>query len=149
MTVEYASVKKIPHPATWAVVYKSSTSFWEGIKEKQLLLQRCKQCSKWLHPPRPVCPKCRSRDHEWVPLTGKGSIYSWATIHESPHPAFKSPYTVVLVEMDEGPRLVSNMIDVTPEELQIGMSVEAVFDDVAEDLTLPKFRRVTSADKET
>lgn len=143
MTVEYASIKKIPHPATWAVVYKSSTPFWEGIKEKQLLLQRCKECGKWLHPPRPVCPKCRSREQEWVPSAGKGTIYSWVTIHESPHAAFKSPYTVVLVEMDEGPRLVSNMIDIAAEDLQIGMPVEVVFDDIAEDLTLPKFRRVT------
>lgn len=141
MSVEYNADQKIPHPAMWGVLYKSSTPFWEGIRNKQLVLQRCKECGAWLHPPRPMCPKCQSIEQEWVPSNGKGAIYSWVTLHESPHPAFKSPYTVVLVEMDEGPRLVSNMIEGEPEALMVGMPVEVVFEDVADDLTLPKFRR--------
>ena len=73
--------------------------------------------------------------------SGKGTVYSWVTYRESPHPAFRAPYSVVLVEMEEGVRLVSNMVDARPEEISIGMPVEVVFDDVAEGLTLPKFRK--------
>jgi uncharacterized OB-fold protein len=69
-------------------------------------------------------------------------VHSWVTYRESPHPAFKAPYSVVLVELEEGVRLISNMIDTGPEEISIGMPVEVVFDDVAEELTLPKFRKV-------
>jgi len=73
---------------------------------------------------------------------GSGYTYSFVTYRESPHPAFKAPYSVVLVEMEEGVRLVSNMVDIEPNEISIGMPVEAVFDEVAEDITLPKFRKV-------
>jgi uncharacterized OB-fold protein len=73
-----------------------------------------------------------------VPVT----VYSWVTYQESPHPGFKAPYSVVLLEMEEGVRLVSNMVDIKPEEISIGMPVEVVFEDIAEGLTLPKFRKV-------
>ncbi|TET13496.1 MAG: Zn-ribbon domain-containing OB-fold protein [Dehalococcoidia bacterium] len=115
--------------------------FWEGIKRHELVFQRCQECGTWLHPPRPVCPKCRSLEKEWAHSTGKGTVYSWVTYLESPHPSFKAPYSVVLVEMEEGVRLVSNMVDIRPQEISIGMPVEVVFDDIAEGLTLPKFRK--------
>jgi uncharacterized protein len=89
-----------------------------------------------------MCPVCHSLEKEWVPSKGKGKIYSWVTYREAPHPAFKAPYSVVLVELEEGIRLVSNMLDCTPEEIHIGMPVEVVFDDITEDVTLPKFRKV-------
>jgi len=119
-----------------------NVGFWEGVKGHQLVFQRCKDCATWVHPPRPACPKCRSFEKEWVPSKGKGTIYSWVTYMESPHPAFKTPYSVVLVELDDGVRLISNMVDTKPEEISIGMPVEVVFDDIAEGLTLPKFRKV-------
>ncbi len=142
MSVTYDPEHKIPRPVIWPVSYDSATGFWEGIKKHELLLQRCKSCGKFLHPPRPMCPKCRSLEIELVPASGKGHVYSWVTYQKSPHPAFKVPYSVVLVELEEGARLVSNMVDCAPEEIYIGMPVEVVFDDIAEDLTLPKFRRV-------
>ena len=116
--------------------------YWEGINRHELVFQRCKECGTWRHPPRPVCPKCRSFEKEWAPSTGKGAVYSWVTYQESPHPGFKAPYSVVLLEMEEGVRLVSNMVDIKPEEISIGMPVEVVFEDIAEGLTLPKFRKV-------
>jgi uncharacterized OB-fold protein len=116
--------------------------FWEGVKEHQLVFQRCKECSTWVHPPRPACPKCRSLEKEWAPSSGKGTVYSFVTYLESPSPSFKVPYSVVLVELEEGIRLVSNMVDIKPEEIYIGMPVEVVFDDITEELTLPKFRKV-------
>ncbi|MEE8374173.1 MAG: Zn-ribbon domain-containing OB-fold protein [Dehalococcoidia bacterium] len=141
MTVQYDPEHAIPHPAQWGVLYRSSTGFWEGVKNHQLLLQRCKQCATWLHPPRPMCPKCQSMEQEWAPSSGRGTVHSWVTYNESPHPAFKAPYSVVLVELEEGVRLISNLVDAAPGEISIGMPVEVVFDDVAEDLTLPKFKR--------
>lgn len=116
--------------------------FWEGIKGHELVFQKCKQCDAWAHPPRPMCPRCRSLEKEWSPSTGKGIICSWVTYRQSLHPGFKVPYSVVLVELEEGVRVVSNMVDVKPEEIYIGMPVEVVFEDVAEDLTLPKFKKV-------
>jgi len=130
------------HPVPMPPLLWDNMGFWEGIGRHELVFQRCRECGTWLHPPRPVCPKCRSLEKEWARSTGKGTVYSWVTYLESPHPSFKAPYSVVLVEMDEGVRLVSNMVDIKPHEISIGMPVEVVFDDIAEGLTLPKFRKV-------
>ena len=137
MSMQYDTEHPVPMPP----ILWDNMGFWEGIKGHELVFQRCKECGTWLHPPRPVCPKCRSLEKEWARSTGKGTVYSWATYVESPHPSFKAPYSVVLMEMDEGVRLVSNMVDIEPQEIFIGMPVEVVFDDIAEGLTLPKFRK--------
>lgn len=132
---------QIPHPAMWGVLYRSSTPFWEAVTRHELQLQRCAECGHWLHPPRPMCPRCRSAESEWVTASGHGTIYSWVTYRESPHPAFDAPHSVVLVELDEGVRLVSNPVDIPPDDLEIGMPVEVVFEDVDDELTLFAFRR--------
>ena len=138
MSVQYNKEHPVPTPPLiW-----ENMGFWEGIKEHKLVFQRCKECGTWAHPPRPACPKCHSFEKEWAPSKGKGTVYSWVTYLESPDPAFKAPYSVVLVELDEGVRLISNMVDAKPEEISIGMPVEVVIDDIADDLTLPKFRKV-------
>jgi hypothetical protein len=82
-------------------------------------------------------------EREWSPSTGKGVVYSWVNFvyANAAYPGIKVPYTVVVVEMAEGVRMISNLYDVKPEEVYVGMPVEVVFDDIADDLTLPKFRR--------
>jgi len=82
-------------------------------------------------------------EREWVPSTGKGVVYSWVNFvyANAAYPGIKVPYTVVVVEMVEGVRIISNLYDVKPEEVHVGMPVEVVFDDIADDLTLPKFKR--------
>jgi len=82
-------------------------------------------------------------EREWAPSTGKGVVYSWVNFvyANAAYPGIKVPYTVVVVEMAEGVRMISNLYDVKPEEVYVGMPVEVVFDDIADDLTLPKFRR--------
>jgi uncharacterized OB-fold protein len=130
------------HPVPMPPIIWDNMGYWEGINRHELVFQRCKECGAWRHPPRPVCPKCRSFEKDWAPSTGKGTVYSCVTYQESPHPGFKAPYSVVLVEMEEGVRLVSNMVDIKSEEISIGMPVEVVFEDIAEGLTLPKFRKV-------
>lgn len=130
-----------PHPALWGVLYRSSTPFWEAVEAHELKLQRCAGCHRWLVPPRPMCPGCQSMESEWVAVSGHGTVYSWVTYAESPHPGFESPHTVVLVELDEGPRLVSNVVGIGAGDLAIGMPVQVVYDDVTDELTLFKFER--------
>ncbi|MGW8322632.1 MAG: Zn-ribbon domain-containing OB-fold protein [Thermodesulfobacteriota bacterium] len=137
MRVEYNKEHPIPFPT----LHPDNQGFWEGVERQELVLQRCKGCGTWSHPPRPMCPKCRSLEREWSPVSGKGTVYSWVTYREAPHPGFKVPYSVVLVELEEGVRLVSNLVDVGSEEIAIGMPVEVVFDRVNDETFLPKFRK--------
>jgi hypothetical protein len=137
MSITYDKTHPIPMPP----ILWDNKGFWDGVMKHELVFQRCKQCGNWVHPPRPFCPKCRSLEKEWARSSGKGTVYSWVTYRESPHTAFQAPYSVVLVELEEGVRLVSNMVDIKPEEIYIGMPVEVVFDDISEGLTLPKFRK--------
>lgn len=117
--------------------------FWEAVKQHKLVFQKCKECGLLVHRPRPMCPRCNSMDREWAPSTGMGVVYSWVNFvyANAAYPGIKVPYTVVVVEMAEGVRIISNLYDVKPEEVYVGMPVEVVFDDVADDLTLPKFKR--------
>ena len=138
MSIHYDAAHPVPMPP----ILWDNMGFWEGVNRRELVFQKCKQCGTWLHPPRPACPACHSFEKEWVPSSGKGTVYSLVTYLESPHPSFKAPYSVVLVEMEEGVRIVSNMVDVAPGDISIGMPVEVVFDEVAEGLVLPKFRKV-------
>lgn len=117
--------------------------FWEAVRQHRLVFQKCKDCGLLVHRPRPMCPRCNSMEREWVPSTGKGVVYSWVNFvyANAAYPGIKVPYTVVVVEMAEGVRMISNLYDVKPEEVYVGMPVEVVFDDIADDLTLPKFRR--------
>lgn len=117
--------------------------FWEAVRQHKLVFQKCKDCGLLVHRPRPMCPRCNSMEREWSPSTGKGVVYSWVNFvyANAAYPGIKVPYTVVVVEMAEGVRMISNLYDVKPEEVYVGMPVEVVFDDIADDLTLPKFRR--------
>jgi uncharacterized OB-fold protein len=117
--------------------------FWEAAKQHKLVFQKCKDCGLLVHRPRPMCPRCNSMEKEWFHSTGEGVVYSWVNFvyANAAYPGIKVPYTVVVVEMAEGVRIISNLYDVKPEEVYVGMPVEVVFDDIADDLTLPKFRR--------
>ncbi|KAA0232257.1 MAG: hypothetical protein JJLCMIEE_03299 [Acidimicrobiales bacterium] len=144
MTTEQATeTAQRPHPALWGVLYRSSTPFWEAVRRHELSLQRCAECGRWLFPPRPMCPDCRCAESEWVPVSGRGTVHSWVTYDESPHPAFAAPYSVLLVELEEGARLVSNPVDIAPDELEIGMPVRVVFRDEGDDFTVFLFERAT------
>jgi len=90
-----------------------------------------------------MCAQCHSFDIEWAKASGKGSIYSYTVAYRAAHPGFQhdAPYGIVIVELKEGPRLISRMVDTRPGELKIGMPVEVVFEDVTPEVTLPMFRR--------
>lgn len=119
-----------------------ASEFWEGCKRHELLIQRCKDCSTYRHYPRPMCPNCGSWNVEWAKVSGKGKVYTYIVAHRPFHPAFSGdiPYAVVIVELEEGVRMVSNVVDCKPEDIYIGMPVEVVFDDVTEEVTLPRFQ---------
>ena len=119
--------------------------WWEAARRHELVIQRCAGCGTFRHTPRPVCYQCRSFDFIWQPVSGRGVIYSYTIAHHAVHPALKQrvPYTVVVVELPDAGnvRLVSNLVDDQDRPPTIGEAVEVVWDDVAEDISLPLFRR--------
>jgi uncharacterized OB-fold protein len=116
--------------------------FWEAARKHELRLQRCNSCQKIWAPNGPVCPHCFSEDYRWETLSGRGKIASFVVFHKVYHPAFASdvPYNVAFVELEEGPRIISNIVGASNDELRIGMPVEVVFEDVDDQVSLPKFR---------
>jgi len=123
-------------------ITEDGAPYWEYAKQRELRVQRCATCSHLRFPPSNVCPKCLAEEHEWVALSGRGTIYSFIVIHRPQHPAFQedAPYNVAIVELDEGIRLHGNVVDCRNEDLHIAMAVEVVFDEVKDGVVLPKFR---------
>ena len=114
--------------------------FWNGVRSGELLIQRCSSCGELRHPPRPMCPSCRSMDWDTVPASGRGEVYSYVVYHHPLVPPFEAPYVVALIELEEGVRMISNVVGVDPHEVAIGMPVEVTFEAVDDELTLPLFR---------
>lgn len=133
-----AYTKPLPVPAA------ESEPFWAGAKEHRLRIQKCAACGHAWHPPSVLCPGCGSTAHDWIDASGRGKVFSFVTYHRLYHRGWEGevPYVVALVELDEGPRLLTAITDCAPEDVACDMAVEAVFDDVTEDVTLPKFRPV-------
>lgn len=119
-----------------------SRPYWEGAKRHELLLQKCQECGHYRYPPGETCPSCLSDKLEWVKVSGRGSVYTWTVFHRAYHPAYKDdiPYAVVAVELEEGPRMITNLVNCRIEDIKMGMPVEVAFDDVTEEVSLPKFR---------
>jgi uncharacterized protein len=115
--------------------------FWEGTRAGELRLQRCNSCDKTYFPPRPFCPACASRGVSVFRASGKGRLYSYV-IHHRPVPGFTPPYAIAVVELDEGPRMMSNIVDCpqTPEALVLDMPLEVAFEKIDDEITLPLFR---------
>ena len=115
--------------------------FWDGTRAGQLRLQRCDMCSKVYFPPRPFCPACASREVSVFAASGRGILWSYV-IHHRKVPGFTPPYAIAVVQLDEGPRLMSNIIDCaqTPEALQLDMPLEVAFHELDDEITLPLFR---------
>jgi len=120
--------------------------YWDATKKHELYLQKCQQCGNYRYPPGESCPSCLSDKLEWIKVSGRGTVYTWTVFHQVYHPSFaeEAPYTVVAVELDEGPRMVTTLTDCEDEDINIGMPVEVIFDDVTEEITLPRFRPVKS-----
>ena len=131
-----AYTKPLPRPNAL------SRPFWEGTKQHELRLQRCDACGTHRFPPSPRCPECLSDAAQWVKVSGRGKVWSWIRMWQRYFPAFEAelPYNVAYVELDEGPKLMTNLVEVDDADIHCDMPVEVVFDDVTEQITLPKFR---------
>lgn len=118
--------------------------FWDYCNAGELRVQRCTSCGTLRYPVRPLCAACASFDYEWQPLIGKGTVYSYTVTHQVLHPALegKTPHLALLVQLDEGIVMTSNLIDATDITVEIGQPVEVVFERVSDEFTLPKFRKI-------
>ena len=116
--------------------------WWHAAAEHQLVIQRCASCGTVRHPPRPMCPRCRSFECRWDELSGRGTIYTFTIVHQAfvPDLAEQLPYVVAVVDLEggEGARLVTNVVDIDPTAVRIGMAVEVVWEDMGPELSLPR-----------
>jgi uncharacterized OB-fold protein len=116
--------------------------FFEGARQGRLMVQKCEGCGTLRFPAYEICTKCLSNRASWVPLSGRGTIFSFNIMHQLYHPGFASevPYAVVVVELEEGPKFVSNLTGIKPHDIKCGMLVEVAFEKVSDEVYLPKFR---------
>lgn len=119
-----------------------SAPFWEGCRAHELRLQQCTACGTHRFPAGAVCPRCNSREARWVRASGRGTVFSWIVVrHPVPADVYAAdvPYTVALIDLAEGVRMVSNIAGCAPEAVRAGMAVQVRFDDVTAGITLPRF----------
>ncbi len=121
-----------------------NTEFWSGCRAHELRFQKCRDCGHVRWPPSILCPACHSRETEWIVSSGRGTVYSFVIYHVAFHEGFRDdvPYVVADVELEEGPRLLTNIAECPHETITCGMPVQVVWDDVTEDFSLPKFRPI-------
>jgi hypothetical protein len=121
----------------------ADADFWAGVAAGELRIQRCTACGTFRHPPRPVCAACGSPDATPTRVEGTGEVWSFTVVHPPTLPAFadRTPYAAVVVRLDEGVFLVSNLVDCAIEHVEVGMRVELAITQVEPDLSLPLFRR--------
>lgn len=115
--------------------------YWDAASRGQLVIQKCGCCGAYQFYPRPFCIKCLSEDIEWVITKGTGTLYTYTINHKPAEPAFtdKVPYAVAIVQLDEGPRMLANIIDSPLDTVRIGARVSVRFERISEALTLPQF----------
>jgi uncharacterized OB-fold protein len=112
--------------------------FWDACKRHELVIQQCTECGWYRHFPRPTCPKCRSRNFEWVKMSGKGNVWGYTIVTRPIITGMTIPYNLVHVELEEQADILlsGNLIDCKPDDIQIGMPVEVTFEDINPDFTM-------------
>ena len=117
-------------------------AFWAHCAKEELRFQRCSACGTWRHLPRLRCAQCGSGEFRWERSSGRGRVYSWTVTHQSPIAAFAArvPYAVLVVELEEGVRMVAGLADASPAELRLDLPVEVVFERITPEAALPNFR---------
>ncbi len=118
------------------------SEFFEGARNNRLIVQKCEQCARLRFPAYEICSNCRSTRASWVPVSGRGEVFSFNIMHQVYHPGFAAevPYAVVVIELEEGCKFVSNLVGVKPHEIRCGMPVEVIFEKLSDEVTIPKFR---------
>jgi uncharacterized protein len=127
-------------PAPEPTVTEETKPFWDATAEGRLLLKRCDACGSFIWYPRGICPACGSFETSWVEASGRGSIYSY-TINRRADGAYRGalPYVLAYVELEEGPRVLTNIVGCDPESLEIGQPVRVVFEDTGAGTALPRY----------
>ncbi len=125
-------------------ITENTRKYWEGCRQHKLLLPKCRACDKFFFFPNNFCPHCLSEDVEWLEASGRGRVHTFSVVERPPTIPFSSdvPYVVVIIELDEGPRMMSSLIGVAPGDVRVDMPVEVVFEEATEEVVLPKFRPV-------
>jgi uncharacterized OB-fold protein len=120
--------------------------YWEAAKRHELVCQRCVACANWIFYPREQCPICFSKRLEFAPVSGRGRVYAFTIVSQPADRAFEddAPYVYAIVQLDEGPRMPTNIVGCAPEDVTVDMPVTVTFDDVSADWTLPKFEPAKS-----
>ena len=124
-----------------------SQPFWDGTRQHRLRVQRCDACGELRFPPQVLCRACLGERYQWVDTSGRGTVHSLTVLHSPAGPAFAAdvPYVVAVIELDEGPLLLSNVVGCAPDEVTIGAPVEVDFVDVTDEITLYPFRLAAGA----
>ncbi len=130
--------RPVPYPSP------ETQPFWDGCKRHELTLPYCTKCEAFFFYPRQFCPACFSWEIEWRPCSGKGRLFTFAIQFRAQMPGFTPPYVTAVVQLDEGPRMMTNLIgiDPMPENIHCGMPVEVTWEDVNDEITLPMFKPV-------
>jgi hypothetical protein len=131
-----------PAKAILPTINNVNRPFWAGCAKGQLLVQRCIRCGRLRYPAGVVCPQCLSPDAEWQPMSGRGKVFSFIIFHRAYHPVWESkvPYVVAMIELDEGPMLISNVVSVDPAQLKIDDPVTVAYEPLDEQIVIPVFR---------
>ena len=130
------SQKNFPVPT------KETATYWDGCRNHKLLIQQCTKCGKYQFFPRIICTGCMSSQVEWVQSSGQGKVVSFTIMHRPISEAYaaEAPYVIALIKLDEGPTMMSNIVQLDPNKVVVGMKVEVVFEDWSEEISIPKFR---------
>jgi uncharacterized protein len=125
--------------------------FWAGCARRVLLIQRCARCKEFRYPPSPICRSCSSADHLWVEASGKGTLFSFVVAHRALDPYWKGelPYLVAVIELAEGPRMLTNLVGMKNDQAAIGMAMKVVFEPIADEIILPRFMPDVNPEKIT
>lgn len=137
----------MPYNKPLPVATPETQEFWDSLKQHAIRLQRCQDCRSFYFYPRPFCPECYSGNVAWEPVSGRGKLETYVINHR-PAPGFQEdgPYVIAVVTLDEGPRLMTTIVNVEPEpeNLPVDLPVEIVYDDVTDEVTLPKFQPLSA-----
>ena len=138
MSTEIEYAKPLP------TIEPETEEFWKAAKRHELFLQRCNACEEVIHFPRVMCYRCLSEDLGWIKSTGLGSVYSFTIIHQVAHLGFESevPYVYAIIDLDDGARMISNVVNIDPSAVEVGMRVQVTFDDVTSEISIPKFEPI-------
>jgi uncharacterized OB-fold protein len=116
-------------------------AYWDGARDHRLMIQRCGTCGEAYFYPRPFCPKCWSQDVSWEQASGDATLYTWSVVHVNDLPPFNErvPYVAAIVDLAEGPRMMTNVVDCEFNELKVGMALRVTYRELTDEVTVPVF----------